>query len=95
MPRSGMTWFPMIDLSQCNGYGIHHYKHDVFAVVNGGPLVVKPENYVIRCKAYGWVCPIGVITYSSKDELREMLKKARKIWVYSDLTGRTTTMKRP
>jgi len=85
IPRNEITWFPTINLEQCDGCGdcVRHCKHDVFAVVGGKPVASKPENCVVGCKACGWICPIGAIRHPSKDELREMLKQARAKYGFS------------
>ncbi|MBX5327547.1 MAG: 4Fe-4S dicluster domain-containing protein [Candidatus Bathyarchaeia archaeon] len=79
IPRSEIAWFPTLNLERCDGCGecVRHCKHDVFAVVDEKPVVAKPENCVVGCKACGWICPIGAITHPSKDKLREMMKHAR------------------
>lgn len=79
IPRKEITWFPTVNLERCDGCEdcVTHCHHDVFSVVDGKPVVANPENCVVGCKACGWICPIGAITHPSKDELREMLKRAR------------------
>lgn len=79
IPRKEIAWFPTVDHERCDGCGdcVTHCHHDAFSVVDGKPVVAKPENCVVGCKACGWICPIGAITHPSKGELREILKRAR------------------
>jgi NAD-dependent dihydropyrimidine dehydrogenase PreA subunit len=79
IPRKEIVWFPTVNLEHCDGCGecIRYCQHDVFTVVSGKPVVAKPENCVVGCKACGWVCPTGAIKHPPKDSLREMLKQAR------------------
>jgi len=53
IPRNEIAWSPTIDFERCDGCGdcVRHCKHDVFAVVDGKPVVAKPENCVVGCKA--------------------------------------------
>jgi len=85
IPRSEIAWFPSVNLERCNGCGdcVRHCKHDVFTVVSGKPVVAKPENCVVGCKACGWVCAVGAIKHPSKDELRKMLKQTRAKYGFS------------
>ena len=59
IPRSEIAWFPTIN-GECDGCEdcVRYCKHDVFTVVDGKPVVAKPENCVVGCKACGWICPL-------------------------------------
>jgi NAD-dependent dihydropyrimidine dehydrogenase PreA subunit len=84
IPREEIKWCPKIDFSKCNGCKMciqvcEGAGHDVYGFdeENRKPIVAKPTNCLVGCKACGRVCPFEAITFPSKDELKQMLTELR------------------
>lgn len=84
IPREEIKWYPLIDFSKCNGCKLciqvcEGAGHDVYGFdeVTKKPIVAKPTHCLVGCKACGRVCPFEVITFPSKDELKQILIELR------------------
>jgi NAD-dependent dihydropyrimidine dehydrogenase PreA subunit len=81
IPREKIPWFPTVDNDICTGDQecFKFCKNDVFAwdEENSRPVVTHPHNCVVGCQACLNVCPVQAISFPSKEELREMMKRLR------------------
>jgi len=79
--RTKIDWFPTIDDEKCIGCGecFHFCKNGVFAwdEANNRPRVVHPYQCVLGCSACANLCAQGAIRFPTKQELRDMIAKAR------------------
>lgn len=82
IPRELVNWHPTINYQACTGdrVCIEFCKNDVFVWDEGSehPSVQGPLNCVIGCDSCAQICPVGAITFPSKDELRATLRRLRK-----------------
>ena len=81
IPREKIPWFPTVDLELCTGDQecFNFCKNDVFTwdEENARPIVKNPYNCVVGCQACINVCPVEALSFPSKDELRETMKRLR------------------
>lgn len=81
IPREMIPWFPDVDYDICTGDQecFKFCKNNVFTwdEANNHPVVANPYNCVVGCQACLNVCPVQAISFPSKDELRETLKRLR------------------
>jgi NAD-dependent dihydropyrimidine dehydrogenase PreA subunit len=81
IPGEQVNWQPAINLEVCTGdrVCIDFCKNDVFAwdEESGHPFVKAPLNCVLGCDSCAQMCPVGAITFPSKDELRATLRRLR------------------
>lgn len=79
--REMIPWFPTVDYEICIGDQecLNFCKNDVFVwdEEDKRPIVIKPYNCVVGCQACINVCPAEAISFPSKEELRETLKRLR------------------
>lgn len=81
IPREKIPWFPTVDYELCLG------DQECFLFCKNGvfgwdeekkrPSVQNPYNCVVGCQACINICPVQAITFPSKEELRETLKRLR------------------
>lgn len=81
IPRGKISWYPTINYDACIGDQecFHFCKNDVFVwdEENKRPVVQNPLNCVVGCDSCAQLCPVEAITFPSKEELRERLKRVR------------------
>ncbi|NPV53211.1 MAG: ferredoxin family protein [Firmicutes bacterium] len=59
------TWYPVIDRDKCTECleCVNFCPHGVYAVIDGKPVVVNPDNCVEFCKGCSKICPSEAIHY--------------------------------
>ncbi|MFI5107287.1 MAG: ferredoxin family protein [Terriglobales bacterium] len=81
IPREKIPWFPTVNNEICTGDQecFKFCKNDVFAwdEDNSHPIVKNPYNCVVGCQACINVCPVQAISFPSKEELRQTMKRLR------------------
>lgn len=81
IPRELIPWFPTVDYGICTGDQecFKFCKNAVFEwdEVNSHPLVKNPYNCVVGCQACINVCPVQAISFPTKDQLRQTLRRLR------------------
>lgn len=81
IPRELIPWFPTVDCGICTGDQecLNFCKNEVFEwdEAHNHPLVKNPYNCVVGCQACINVCPVQAISFPSKEELRETLRRLR------------------
>ncbi len=81
LPREKIPWFPTVDYDICTGDQecFNFCKNNVFTwdEEKKHPIVASPYNCVVGCQACINVCPVQAISFPSKDELRETIKRLR------------------
>lgn len=80
-PRERIPWFPTVDYGLCTGDQecFNFCKNQVFTwdEEQNHPCVTNPYNCVVGCQACVNVCPVQAISFPSKEELRQTLKRLR------------------
>ena len=83
MPRDKIPWYPKIDYEKCVGCkqcfdfcGNNVYEWDE---ENNHPIVKNLNNCVINCVACAKLCPQKAISFPSKEEIEEMVKKFKEV----------------
>ena len=85
IPRNKIACYPTIDYDKCVNCGIciDYCKLGVYDLIDNGEeeksIVKNPNNCVVLCTGCKEQCPVGAITFPSKQETREILKKLKKI----------------
>jgi len=81
IPREKIPWFPMVDYGICTGDQecFKFCKNEVFTwdEDNNHPVVANPYNCVVGCQACINVCPVQAISFPTKEELRETMRRLR------------------
>ncbi len=81
IPREKIPWFPTVDYDICTGDQecFNFCKNQVFTWDDGNnhPVVANPYNCVVGCQACINVCPVQAISFPSKEELRETMRRLR------------------
>lgn len=79
--RELIPWFPTVDYDICTGDQecFKFCKNEVFEwdEAHNHPRVKNPYNCVVGCQACINVCPVQAISFPTKEELRETLKRLR------------------
>lgn len=79
--RARVSWYPTINYDACIGDQecLHFCQNDVFVwdEENKRPVVQNPLNCVVGCDSCAQLCPVEAITFPSKEELCERLKRVR------------------
>lgn len=60
-----LKWYPVIDIEDCISCGtcVDFCKHNVYAMKNGRPVVVSPNECIQGCKGCEPKCPQGAISH--------------------------------
>ena len=81
IPREKIPWFPRIDEELCAGcMSCIEFCHNgvyLWDEENRHPIVAQPYNCVVGCSACSNLCPNGAISFPSKKEIVELLRKLR------------------
>ena len=77
--RSKIPWYPKIDYEKCINCGtcIEYCKLGVYILDKGKPIVRNPCNCVVFCSGCEAQCPESAISFPSKKDTRELIKKLR------------------
>jgi NAD-dependent dihydropyrimidine dehydrogenase PreA subunit len=79
--REKITWHPTIDYKKCVSCGtcVDYCKLGVFDVVNAQgekkPVVKNPTSCVVFCTGCEDQCPVGAISFPSKQDTRKRIKE--------------------
>jgi NAD-dependent dihydropyrimidine dehydrogenase PreA subunit len=85
VPRTKIPWGPTIDYSKCVSCGkcVDYCKLGVyeFEETEGkkSPVVKHPINCVVFCTGCQEQCPTGAISFPSKRETRDLIRKLQEI----------------
>lgn len=84
LPRKEIEWFPKIDYDLCTDCGLCVEKcdHRVYARQSDRVVVAQPYECLVGCESCRHRCPVGAISFPSRDELRQMLRTLRKKYGY-------------
>ena len=83
IPRNKIPWHPTIDYEKCVNCGIciDYCKLGVYDLIDNRAekksIVKNPNNCVVLCTGCKGQCPVGAITFPSKQETRELIKKLK------------------
>jgi NAD-dependent dihydropyrimidine dehydrogenase PreA subunit len=90
--RDKIPWYPTIDCKKCVNCGVcvEYCKLGVYDVVQKHgekkPIVKSPNNCVVFCTGCEGQCPAGAISFPSKKETREIIRKLEKAEVQGNQT---------
>ena len=79
--RNKIPWGPNINYEKCTWCGtcVKYCKLGVYTIKEeqqkNKPLVTYPNNCVVFCTGCENQCPTGAISFPSKQETREIIKK--------------------
>jgi NAD-dependent dihydropyrimidine dehydrogenase PreA subunit len=82
--RNKIPWHPKIDHDKCINCGtcVDYCKLGVYTIIeeqgDKKPVVKNPNNCVVFCTGCVSQCPLGAISFPSKQETREIIKKLEK-----------------
>jgi NAD-dependent dihydropyrimidine dehydrogenase PreA subunit len=82
--RNKIPWHPKIDHDKCINCGtcVDYCKLGVYTIIeeqgDKKPVVKNPNNCVVFCTGCVSQCPVGAISFPSKQETREIIKKLEK-----------------
>ena len=73
------NWYPVIDSKKCSACltCVNFCKHAVYAIKNGKPKVIKPENCVESCHGCGNICPEKAIKYFGEKNKKQGKSEAK------------------
>ena len=81
--RDKIAWHPTIDYVKCSNCEtcVKYCKLGVYVVVEEQgekkPIVKNPNNCVVFCTGCEGECPVGAISFPSKQKTRDFIKKLR------------------
>ncbi|MFC1487944.1 ferredoxin family protein [Thermoproteota archaeon] len=82
--RAKIPWHPTIDYKTCTNCGtcVKYCKLGVYDILEEQgkmkPIVSNPNNCVVFCTGCKGQCPVSAITFPSKQDTREIIKKLEK-----------------
>ncbi len=84
VPRSQIEWYPTVDYSKCVGCGICFItcagkKVFDWDVEKNRPVVARPYNCMVGCTTCATLCPVGAISFPSKDFIKKLVKENKLI----------------
>ena len=79
VPREDIPWCPHINADLCTLCGVckDFCPNDVFEAGAECMLVKNPMNCVVGCDKCAAECPVGAISFATKEELLEWVRQAR------------------
>jgi NAD-dependent dihydropyrimidine dehydrogenase PreA subunit len=84
VPRSKIPWSPTVDYEKCLSCGkcVDYCKLGVYELEEKGgkqrAVVKNRNNCVVFCTGCQEQCPAGAISFPSKKETREIIRKLQK-----------------
>jgi NAD-dependent dihydropyrimidine dehydrogenase PreA subunit len=82
VPREKIPWYPTIDYEKCTSCltCVGFCRNGVYATKGnpGNPLVANPYNCVVGCSSCETMCPNGAISFPSREEIVELIKRLRR-----------------
>ncbi|MEM2937470.1 MAG: ferredoxin family protein [Candidatus Bathyarchaeia archaeon] len=84
LPRKEIEWYPKIDYNLCTGCGVcmEFCPNHVFKKNGEKVVVAQPYDCSVGCKACAQRCPVGAISFPTREELKQMLRTLRKKYGY-------------
>lgn len=82
--RAKIPWHPSIDYEKCINCGtcVEYCKLGVYDIKEEKeeerPVVTNPTNCVVFCTGCEGQCPVGAISFPSKQETRDLIEKLQK-----------------
>jgi NAD-dependent dihydropyrimidine dehydrogenase PreA subunit len=82
LPRAEIDWFPRIDQDKCRpeecGFRCVKYcPFHVFAMEGERAVVARPYECNVPDESCRFQCPVGAISFPTREELKEMLRALR------------------
>lgn len=82
LPRKEIDWFPKINQEKCkphdcNFHCVKFCPFGVFSHNDGTVTVSKPYECNVGDESCKFQCPFDAITFPTREELKEMLRKVR------------------
>jgi len=81
IPRDKIPWYPTIDYEKCTSCltCVSFCRNGVYSVEGNPekPIVENPYNCVVGCSACSNMCPSEAISFPSKEEIVEIIKRLR------------------
>jgi NAD-dependent dihydropyrimidine dehydrogenase PreA subunit len=77
--RDKIAWHPTIDYDKCTNCRtcVEYCKLGVYSAEEEKPVVKNHNNCVVFCTGCEGQCPAGAISFPSKQETRDFIKKLR------------------
>jgi len=84
LPRKEIKWYPKIDYDICTNCGVclEFCRNHVFENEGDRVVIARPYDCLVGCKACAPRCPVGAISFPTRDELKQMLRTLRKKYGY-------------
>jgi len=75
--REEIPWYPTVNEEKCIGCGLCFVTcgRDVYEMVGKKVKVVNPYNCLVGCTTCETVCPVGAITFPSKEMIQRIEKE--------------------
>lgn len=83
VPRESIDWYPIINLELCKPETCHQEciracPRNIFERINlGNVIVARPFECTVGDISCSFQCPFQAISFPSREELKQMLMKAR------------------
>ena len=80
IPRALVPWYPVVDLSKCNGCGLcaTSCKHGVSTLDTDKVVIANPLECVVFCQSCEYVCEPEAISHPPKESVKAIIKELRK-----------------
>jgi len=94
IPRSKISWYPIIDYEKCVGCGkcVEYCKLGTYEFEEKEgkkrPVVKNPNNCVVLCTGCDEICSAGAIKHPSKKETLEIIRNLRKNYALRSQKGK-------
>jgi NAD-dependent dihydropyrimidine dehydrogenase PreA subunit len=84
IPRKEIRWHPTINHDLCTGCGICvDFCHEhVYEKQGDKAVVARPYDCLVGCESCRPRCPVGAISFPSRQELKQMLRELREKYGY-------------
>jgi len=85
LPRNEIHWYPKIDYNVCTNCGLclENCAHNVYRRESEKVVVAQPYECLVGCESCRHRCPVGAISFPTRDEPKQMLRTLRKKYGYS------------
>jgi len=87
LPRREIRWFPEIKYNSCVANCTVCFEkcgHGVFSKRGNKVIVAQPYECIVGCESCNHHCPVGAISFPSRDELRQQLRTLRQRYGYGN-----------